>query len=51
MERPSALHRNGGSPRAGNRGAAGVQLKDTDVMSAYNMLIEILNNPESEEQK
>ena len=35
----------------GHRGAAGVQLKDTDVLSAYNMLIEILNNPESEEQQ
>ncbi len=35
----------------GHRNAAGVQFKDTDVDSAYEMLKEILTNPESEENK
>ena len=34
----------------GHRGAAGAQLKDTGVNAAYDMLIDILNNPESEEK-
>ena len=35
----------------GHRNAAGAQLKDTDIETAYNMLVDILNNPESEENK
>lgn len=35
----------------GHRNAAGAQLKDTDVTAAYEMLADILNNPESEENK
>ncbi len=34
----------------GHRTAAGAQLKDTDVQTAFDKLIEILNNPESEEK-
>ena len=34
----------------GHRAAAGAQLKDTGVNAAYDMLIDILNNPESEEK-
>lgn len=34
----------------GHRSAAGAQLKDVGVNAAYDMLIEVLNNPESEEK-
>lgn len=34
----------------GHRSAAGAQIKDTDVDTAFKMLEEILNNPESEEK-
>ena len=35
----------------GHRNAAGAQLKNTDIETAYNMLVDILNNPEREEDK
>ncbi len=41
------LERMGGG---GHRNAAGAQLENTSVDDAYNMLLEILNNPESEEK-
>jgi len=41
------LERLGGG---GHRAAAGVQLENTTVEQAFEMLIEILNNPESEEK-
>ena len=40
------LERIGGG---GHRNAAGAQLQDTDVDTAYKMLCNIINNPESEE--
>ncbi len=41
------LERMGGG---GHRSAAGAQLKDTTLEQAYEMLIETINNPESEEK-